>query len=316
MEAYNELLKQAKKPERPPYGNPWNPSYIIVISFFLPFLGTSIGLALNWRRLGKKQWALPTFLIGIISTIILVVSFIAGIPYFDFNSRLSMSLFAFWVATPISFFVGVTYLQAVAYQKWREEYDLNVLMTHQYEWRKAFAVIALLVCVIIGYANLKFSPDIPQVYQGNQFSVEYRKFWTPLDREKVCPYGCELVLGDSKTNYTTILFEQFPIGQATSSKGLYQKIWSGLLKEHPNYTVVNSIENFKVGGRDAVYVEYFEKHDDGKDQAYFGQYFVSLGQMAVIVTAQSDIPGIFREDRKQIEEVINSIQFSNGSKPV
>lgn len=50
MEAYNELLKQAKKPERPPYGNPWNPSYIIVISFFLPFLGTSIGLALNWRR--------------------------------------------------------------------------------------------------------------------------------------------------------------------------------------------------------------------------------------------------------------------------
>ena len=138
MEAYNELLKQVKKPERPPYGNPWDPAYIIVISFFLPFIATSIGLALNWRRLGKPKWALPTLLVGLVGTAVLVLGFIFGIPHFDFSSRLSVSLFTFIYAIPISFFVGITYLQSAAYQKWRQAYDVQALMTHQYALRSSW----------------------------------------------------------------------------------------------------------------------------------------------------------------------------------
>src|SRR5258705_7866857 len=124
MQEYNELRKKVKKPTPPPYGYPWNPSYIIICSIFLPFIATSIGLAINWRRLGKTQWALPTLLVGILGTVILILGLVFGIRLFDFSSRLSSSLFAFIFAIPLAFFVGVTYLQSVAYQKWQQSHDM------------------------------------------------------------------------------------------------------------------------------------------------------------------------------------------------
>ena len=313
MEAYNELLKQVKKPTPPKYGTPWNPSYISIISLFLPFLATSIGLALNWRRLGKPQWSLPTLLVGIIGTIVLVVAFVFGIPYFDLSSHLGASVFAIIFTMPVSFFIAMIYMQSSAYKVWQQSHDAEEVYTYPYQWYKAALITILLVLVMVGVINWQVIQSAPKEFKNSQFSVTVNHTWEIMDKEQYCTYGCELLLADARFHYTTILFEQFPVEANMSSEELYDAVWPELLEQTPNFEVVEYTEDTTIDGHKAIYLEYYEAHDDGTNQAYYGQYYVTTGDMGFVITARSENPGIFREKLKHIQEVINSVQFNVGT---
>ncbi len=312
MEAYNEMLKQVKKPTPPKYGTPWNPSYISIISIFLPFLATSIGLALNWRRLGKPQWALPTLLVGIVGTIVLVVVFVFGIPYFDLSSHLGASVFAIVFSVPVSFFIAMIYVQSSAYKVWQQSYDAEEVYAYQYEWKKAALIVVLGVLVVLGVTNWQVIQSAPKEFKNSQFNVRVKHTWEILDKEQYCTYGCELLLADAKFHYTTILFEKLPLQEPMSAYQFHDAVWPQLLEQTPNLELVNFTDDQVVDGQKTIYIEYYEKHNDGKNQAYYGQYYIPIGDVGIVITARSENPGIFREVRRQIDEVINSVQFNVG----
>jgi hypothetical protein len=113
--------------------------------FIITTIGVSIAMGLNWRRLGKTQWTMPTIVLGFVLPILVLVIVFALLSI-STDRRLVMSIAMFAAGLNFGFVYALQSLQHGAYKKWMDTYSVDALMNYEYDFRKA-GLIAGLVAI-------------------------------------------------------------------------------------------------------------------------------------------------------------------------
>ncbi len=132
---YNEVPEEKKKKRPVPADNPpWNPMLLLGLTFFLSSIVSSIALGINWRRLGKSQWTLPTILVPIGGSILGLLIIIGGIST-DLADNYFMLFFTigyFPIGLGLATIFAVAFAQNGAYTRYQQSNDANVLWDYKY----------------------------------------------------------------------------------------------------------------------------------------------------------------------------------------
>lgn len=114
---------------------------LLGLMFFVTPLVSGILLGLNWRRLGRPQWAGFTIALPVALFIAAVGAFAAIIPTASTESMPYMFSLAFiLVAAVFGFLLAMALLQNGAYQLWEQTQDIEALAGYPYHLRQAIIV--------------------------------------------------------------------------------------------------------------------------------------------------------------------------------
>jgi hypothetical protein len=130
---------------------PWSPKLFVGMMCVWTPLISGIGLALNWRGLGKPRWILPTLLLSIVVPI-----FALGLSFFVIDNIPANSFLLFFFEITFSgMMLGVIFgyvaaladFQQDAYHKWYRG-KVEAMLKHYYElgpslWKVLWWVIGL-----------------------------------------------------------------------------------------------------------------------------------------------------------------------------
>src|SRR5688572_24351643 len=101
-----------------PAGQPWNPLQISGLMFWITTIGAGIALGINWRRLGKPQWTLPTILLSIVILVGVLGIIFGGMNMLSGTTRqirlsleLTIALIMGLAGLNFGFIAAVAYLQ-------------------------------------------------------------------------------------------------------------------------------------------------------------------------------------------------------------
>lgn len=144
---------------------PVNPSIFFGMMFvWSPFI-SGIGLALNWRGLGKPQWVLPTLLLslGLSGATIGAIGSMSETVMLPLLCLEAVSMIAL-ISANIVLVTGLRHLQRGSYQKWRAQL-VEAMLAHHYDFRAslwngilwAVGIMAVWLSCTISLALIQFA---------------------------------------------------------------------------------------------------------------------------------------------------------------
>jgi hypothetical protein len=299
--------------------NPWDPSLAYVwIATFLPL--AMIFLSLNWRRLGKAQWALETFLLGILAAVAFIASIVLETTLLQDNSTIAQALMVGTGVLNYGYWVGVTRIQSEPYENWKKTRDPLTVLNHSYKFGRTVLVVIILAIVAVGAVEaatyLTASSETPvttATYENDRYSVDYtEQTWIilPTDRILVCqsePEYCNFALNNFPFGSSTILFASYPINTAFGLESLDTAWWQHSLSEYPYEVQVDVYERTTIDGLSG-FVREFSAPEDGIDY-YYRIVNLIRGSEMIQIQAWSSSQSNFENDRADIMEVIDTIDF-------
>ncbi len=148
-----EYEKPKNKNDEQP--TPWNPSLLLASMFFLTNIVASILLGINWRRLGRPQWTMPTIAIPIGLLVLAGIGF-GGLIAADGSQALFVVVFA-PVAALFGFLLAVVQMQLGSYKVWKDKGDLDAVYAYEYNMRNAAFTLVGFTIVMIAVIGLAAS---------------------------------------------------------------------------------------------------------------------------------------------------------------
>lgn len=312
---FDEKLKNDTKTKRK-NNAPWNPYSIAVWMFVITTIGAGIGLAWNWRRLGRPNWMWGTialtFLIpvGIIGFVVFAVSRMTpGVPMTVLQNAVLMGV----AGCSFAFIWFTAVLQQSAYRVWETTGDLEQMRQQPLNYTKAGLVaggVVLSFAVVGAFFAIDNQRTTTVDLQG--YSVEYGKSWRGLDPQEVgfCTggyYECDLVLSDNRFGYTTAAFISYDAESGMSLETYAEQSWENI--SYGEGVVLEVSETRQINGQTAYVYEYFADSTDGEAVLYVMSMYLSDGGRLVEVTVWSYNVGIFNENRTMINRLLDGIRF-------
>jgi hypothetical protein len=285
---------------------PWNPdSFAFLYLFNTIFIG--IAFALNWRRLRKRAWVLPTIGLSIlppgIAFPVLMIE-----TTFEPARLLKMAIFILALASGWGLALGLGSLQRGAYKHWQQGGDLT---RYDYNFDRA-ALIGGLVTVgfTVGVGAFTYFSTRPTVYETAGLKVTYPSVWAPQDMASLpecqTPAQVECLLGvaDERFGYTWVSIFRYP-----GSTGLTAEQTAAYAHRYL------ASQGGQIVGTDTLQVDgilaerFFYTLPVEGDRHYGMQIFLSKGGYTYEVIAESLNQGIFQEREADINELIAGIDF-------
>lgn len=299
---------------RLPSGTPWNPDRLVGWAvFFAPASG--IAMALNWPRLGKPRWLLPTLLaaIGIpIGAIVLAIGMIALIPK---SSASAFPIILLLLSLNWAFIWGLYWLQRGAYKTWDRTGSATELLSYQYNFTNAgiAGAVVMLVFLLVGIGVI-YTRNQPNTFDSADLSVTYPGVWRSVDVNKVsnCKqngFHCIIIVTQGSISYTTIFLGYYDNPASISTSEAESGAATSLLADKPGSTII-SHDKTTVSGI-AAYRHYFtvpiSKNCECDD--YGMQLFFRKGSRMYVMTVESASQDTFQGDLTESQQFIAGIKL-------
>lgn len=296
--------------------NPWNPSTgFMFLFFFAP--AVLIFFPLNWRRLGKPEWALETFLIGVLTFGALISGLLIEAVKLDSDSSLGIGLIIVSMAANTGFWTSVGSLQADAYKKWIKARDPVTLVNHSYNFTRAvLTTVGLMIFGIVVGVYFVNQNQKMTTFEDELLTVEYRgSLWekgTPDDIEfcRPQPESCMLILGQKPFEQTIIVISAYPINPAFGIESLDTTWWQQVQAAYPYEINPPVYEPIEFGGLTGFVREFAAPEDD--EYFYYRIINVIHEDHFVQIQAWSPSPASFDEARDEIMKVIDTVSFKKS----
>ncbi len=289
--------------------SPWNPdqfgAYLLLIS---PIVA-GIVYALNWRRLGKREWVLPTLALTVLLPLGLIGILILAAFRLELLLPVILVFALLWIGASYGLTIGLGILQRGAYKHWSEGGDLA---DYTYNIGRAALISVLItggvvaVASVVAYVQLR-----PNTFESDDLVITYPSEWAVQNIADIpqCQgqnFECVLVLADARFGFTWITVGKFPVFQGMTAEDLERQSRSYLV-EQLDATLVAS-DTFLIDGEPAARRYY--RYPVAPDDLYFGeQIYIVRDGVAYEITAESLNEGIFREHQSDIDEFIEGIDF-------
>jgi len=137
----------SEMPKRKHVDNPpWNPYRLLGLMFIITNVVSSILLGINWRRLGKPQWVMPSILATAGAILLGLVVFFVSLSMMP-NADFAVVFFPGMTLILIGFgaMFTVAKMQNGAYEKWKNTSDMQYVYDHEYNFRRDALIGAGLV---------------------------------------------------------------------------------------------------------------------------------------------------------------------------
>ena len=318
-------IRAANTVESPPRYKPWNPNFIGGMTFFATSFVSGTALSLNWRRLGKPDYLAPTLLLtfalpGLVVLVLLTLMNSATRTGVNAISTFPIAFIVMLSASANLFFIfGVTALQYRGYKAWQKHGDIALQQYKYpvYQYSAIFvgsAVLFALVASVILWSDLE-ARSTPRTLTSGNVTFSYLPAWEIVDVQQV--EGCDdrgirciAALSLSPFHFTSLLMVEFSVEEGTTAIDVEKSSWDYLLECSPCAVELDVRNDVMVGSRPAVTRQYTHTEWDGTgERSYVVQTYVVVGNYGYEITVNTPNPGIFRENRYQIDGVVNSIQF-------
>lgn len=293
--------------------NPLPPWRVAIFEFLFPPL-LLVLFPLNWKRLGKPQWAAPTFFFGTITTAILGV----GLVYIQFvlhSNDVKVPVIVFVVGMiHFGYWTAVGSLQSSAYEKWHQTRDPIAVLNHRYNFTWAglilsgFLVAAAMMVILYAYLDQKRT-----TLETDLLTLEHRSWWEviPNDVSIYCQntgYECVANLVKQPHSESNLVISYFLTDPSANFTDIDKEIWDNMLAERGTNIQIENFDDFQIDGLNGTKREYSELRPD-LGRAYVLQIHVLNGTYFYEILAWSDDETVFEENREEVEEMINSIDF-------
>lgn len=285
---------------------PWNPdSFAFLYLFNTIFVG--IAFAINWWRLGKRGWALPTAALSLllpgVAFPILLIKTSGDMARLLQIGVLLLALGAGWGMT-----LGLGSLQRGAYKHWLQGGSLR---TYDYDFDRAALITGLttlgFVVVVGGFIYLTSRPG---VYENADLKVTYDSMWASQDIaqvpgcENAAVYECLLAVTDEQFGFTWILIARYPASTGATVE-LVSANMENMLATRGGQVI--SWGSTQLGGIPAAQIFYTIPVEG--DLHYGTQIYLNHNGVTYEIIAESQNEGIFHEREAQINELIQGIVF-------
>lgn len=127
------------------FGPPWDPLRLWAYGMWVPIFG-SVVLSINWRRLGKKSWLLPSLLLSVGLQIGSMVGLITLAPNLRSAPAMTQVAIGFGIMLYFGTPTTLAVVQWFAHRKWKQTDSRQALLDHDYNFVEA----ALLSCLVVG----------------------------------------------------------------------------------------------------------------------------------------------------------------------
>lgn len=112
---------------------------LFAVMFFATNIVSAILLGINWRRLNKPQWTLPTILIPIVCVALGLGSiFLLILNADDLNALFAVAYAP--IGAAFGFLVAVALMQNGAFKKWQETSDIEYVYDHEYDLQRGVLI--------------------------------------------------------------------------------------------------------------------------------------------------------------------------------
>ena len=296
---------------------PWNPTWIFGPRLMF-LLGMVLGLpiatffALNWKRLGRPQWAAGTFL----GSVLLTLGALAGLVLAftgPFQSLIPGLVAIVCIVGSGVYVMALSDIQRPAYQKWRHG-DIQAMLNHQYSIGRTvllsaglLAAIFLLGGVVVYFASIE-----------NEFENEYIQFRYPLNWEKLPPDWATYCQEDPEAGCFLTLSITAPVAEeahslifaarATDDPQAAIDRASGNVISAESLTILG-VEDTTIAGRPARMVDFTGLGITGEGTPYFQTvYYMQSATHIITINVWTQDEDSYRRRRPSIDDVARSIQ--------
>lgn len=296
--------------------NPLYPTFFLIFYIFgITGVFASLILSLNWKRLEKPQWVVPSLAITVGVPVIIIFfaialwSPIASQPY-QVAKNLSMIVVVSLILTLYILPLSMYHLQSSGYKIWREK-GSQTLLDYDYQLRRKSRIIFMIFAIMSVVSILLVDYFIkPPQYSGDFIQFEYQRGWTIADEKDFvfCDYdwlSCDVILAEISTQPTYVAFQRIDlIGSWTAQKMVDQDL--AYLSNIAGLNLEPRVE-LTIDGREAIQIEM--DLDNGEEIIYQIDTYVVDDNQALRITVVSWCDICLQEDRSKIMDIINSIEF-------
>ncbi len=317
---------------------PWHPDSILSMIFYLTTVGAGIGFALNWRRLGKPQWLLPTLLattlLPVISVVLMLVvlagSFndpqvrarrlVEGTPVPD--ALLVGAVAGLALASTFGITLALRSLQTQTYNRWLMGADRDSL-------RRFRPHLTLPAALVLGTAFagaalvslLLLTTDTPRSFANGGFSMRVAGGWAdrPVRLHPDCAalerepgIQCILFISDTPGYALHLLVLRVDLIEPTPAEELERASWA----EMADFAVgERTLESSTIDGLPAVTRTFIalDASDPLDGRAYMRQTFVVEGTTAFLLSVSTIAEDLYRENREQLDAMFGTIRIFPGA---
>jgi hypothetical protein len=302
------------KPAVPlPAGKPRDPMRIFSMAIFISFPLASIILGLNWKRLGKPDWVVPTIMTALGIVIVLIAGLVALVSVGNLTLP-KFGVISFLGGLNICFPLVVAYLQKPAYEKWDIYHDVSAMLTHTYDFTKPFLSGLIGVVAVMGIGvGVYWYQFIPAKADGDAFTVEYaRGKWESQNPDTIAwcadmPNGCAIHLVSKANNGTDIIFIEMTLDSSWTVEAAEQADWNNYLSSHPGHTF-DRRDPITIHGHTGLVRESLAPADEYPNRYELDVYLMD-GSSLLIVSAYTEDRATMNRDRNKIMDVINTVEF-------
>jgi hypothetical protein len=312
-----------------PEYKPWNPNFLGTMTFFLTSFVSGTALSLNWRRLGKPDYLAPTLLLTfampglallVIYTLVTTATRTGAEALGTFPAVVILMLSA---TANIFFIFGVATLQNGGYKAWKK-HGSAALQQYKYPVYQISAIFAGLAVLFALVASVFLWSDIkarvtPKTLVSGSVSVNYPPAWESVDVQQVpgcdaTEVHCVFALSLSPFHFTSAVLVEFTVSEGLTASDIEQAIWASLLECSTCAVELIQTAEATVGGHPAVSRQYWlTDFEQNGERSYLAQTYVVVGAFAYEFTVTTPNPGIYQEDQRAIDGVLNGIQFIGAS---
>lgn len=299
-----------------PAGHPWNPTmWMIVALVGLAPIGI-IGLALNWKRLGKPQWTSVTIFILLMLASLAIVSFII-VEKVEAAQSLDAVPFGIWLIGSITLTIAITDLQRTPYEIWNTEHDTAGMLAHIYNFKKALfqAIFLIVLGTGIGIFVMLTNRETFETFEDSALRVTYSSEWEAVEpsSQASCQQitGCFLYLIDTVSGpggYAPMVVNEISFVEFMTSQPADVLRDNGWRQASLQNGVLRGQNMVQLGGLSAYTNEYLWPQPDD-DALYVRQIYVANGSKGFLISVSSSNEEIARDSRAKIDKVLDSIEF-------
>lgn len=228
----------------------------------------TVPYAINWGRLARPRWGVYTFLVAVVTLLVIPVAVLLFLQFIEANqfipAMLTMVALATATGIGIALPAATMTLQDGAYKKWDTD-NVKPVLYHQYPWDTAqIGILGFVIVCIIG-AFIIYAVEQPfKTFTNDELSLRYPSAWSGLD----CPYNddrpnCVMYIrrpyADKTFNHHDIFLLKYPRESLLTAVDAEAYWHDGLRERHPNKGVVE-VQDITIDGVPARYVDTIEPH--------------------------------------------------------
>ncbi|HLA42112.1 MAG TPA: hypothetical protein VJZ27_01680 [Aggregatilineales bacterium] len=293
---------------------PWNPdNFYMAILFFMP--GALVLYSWNWKRFGKGEWGLETFLIGVLAIITGIVAIILSmtIDALDHPAFLGFSV-AIVFSTHVWIFV-TAWAQRKAYRAWLPTRNPEILRKYNHNPGQILLVWAgVSTLLAIGFAGVTAYTSRTVTYEDEALLLSYPGFWSSeaVSDSYFCETnyaGCFLYI----TRGSTLLnFSSYPIDYVVTPRQFVLNFWEQYREDNPGIDMT-VIDESDLPGAHMMQYEFWYPDDEG-GTIYGWWIFLYPPDTDVIygIHAWAYSQDSMDNMRDDILEITNSIEFKSS----